>query len=142
MDEWAGVRGLTCPVLRAPASPSLPPHSCGDCTPECVCMCVCVYTCGICVREHVQALTQRTPHVRHQSICGRSHRSEQNRQKSLLSCSRHSGLGRPSLSNLNSKFKVKNLRRESWEGEWGLQGGGRRGIVILNPVVRKASVER
>lgn len=65
-----------------------------------------------------------------------------NRQKSLLSCSRHSGLGRPSLNNLNSKFKVKNLRRESWEGEWGLQGGGRRGIVILNPVVRKASVER
>ena len=131
--------GAPGPSFSLPPSPQLRGR-----TPECVCMCVCVCTCGTCVREHVQALTQCTPRVRHESACGRSPGANKtgNRQKPLLSCSRHSGLGRPSLNNLNSKFKVKNLRRESWDGEWGLQGGGRRGIVILNPVFREASVER
>lgn len=56
---------------------SLPPHSCGDCTQECVCMCVCVYMCSMYVREHVQAFMQCIPHVR-------SHRSGQNRKQAKV----------------------------------------------------------
>ena len=67
----------------------------------------------------------------------RSQGSERNRQKSLPSYSGHSGWRRPSLDDLPSKLKRKNLRRDRKLGRrMGIASWGRRGIVILNPVVR------